>query len=73
MIDISSYRALIHLPVILALMLLAVAVTLTPQAAYAQAQADLSISKAVSESQPNTGGPVTYTIDLTNQGPDTAT
>jgi uncharacterized repeat protein (TIGR01451 family) len=41
--------------------------TETPQ------QADLAVSKAVSNPTPNVGDTVTYTITLTNNGPDAAT
>src|SRR5262249_20749504 len=43
------------------------AVTETPQ------QADLQVSKTVSDPTPNVGDTITYTITLTNNGPDDAT
>jgi uncharacterized repeat protein (TIGR01451 family) len=42
-------------------------VTATPQ------QADLALSKTVSDATPNVGDVITYTVTLTNHGPDTAT
>jgi len=36
-------------------------------------QADLAVEKTVSDETPNVGDPITYTITLTNNGPDTAT
>src|SRR5262249_10509523 len=41
--------------------------TETPQ------QADLALTKAVSDPTPNVGDTITYTVTLTNNGPDTAT
>jgi uncharacterized repeat protein (TIGR01451 family) len=41
--------------------------TQTPQ------QADLDVSKTVSDSRPNVGDLITYTVLVTNNGPDTAT
>jgi uncharacterized repeat protein (TIGR01451 family) len=41
--------------------------TVTPQ------QADLALAKAVSNATPNVGDTITYTITLTNAGPDPAT
>src|SRR5262249_33665059 len=41
--------------------------TETPQ------QADLAVTKAVSNPRPNVGDTITYTITLTNSGPDPAT
>ena len=41
--------------------------TETPQ------QADLSVTKTVSDATPNVGDQITFTVTLTNQGPDTAT
>jgi uncharacterized repeat protein (TIGR01451 family) len=38
-----------------------------------QAQADLGLMKAVSDSTPNVGQNITFTITLTNAGPSTAT
>src|SRR5262249_46948927 len=43
------------------------AITVTPQ------QADLQITKTVDHPTPNVGDTITYTITLTNNGPDTAT
>jgi uncharacterized repeat protein (TIGR01451 family) len=43
------------------------AVTVTPQ------QADLMLSKSVNDPTPNVGQTVTFTLSLTNRGPDTAT
>jgi uncharacterized repeat protein (TIGR01451 family) len=45
-------------------------VTVTPQAAGA---ADLALAKTVSNATPTVGSTVTFTITLTNAGPDTAT
>jgi len=42
-------------------------VSITPQ------QADLSLAKTVSNSQPNIGDPITFTVTLTNHGPSAAT
>jgi uncharacterized repeat protein (TIGR01451 family) len=42
-------------------------VTATPQ------QADLAITKAVSDATPNVGDMITYTVTVTNNGPDAAT
>jgi uncharacterized repeat protein (TIGR01451 family) len=42
-------------------------VTATPQ------QADLALAKTVSNATPNVGDVITYSIDLSNHGPDTAT
>jgi uncharacterized repeat protein (TIGR01451 family) len=36
-------------------------------------QADLAVAKTVSNATPNVGDTITYTVTLTNQGPDTAT
>ncbi|HEX3152354.1 MAG TPA: hypothetical protein VHR66_30050 [Gemmataceae bacterium] len=36
-------------------------------------QSDLRVTKTVSDSTPNVGDTITFTIDLTNAGPDTAT
>src|SRR5262249_50278590 len=36
-------------------------------------QADLQVTKVVSDPSPNVGDTITYTITLTNNGPDTAT
>src|SRR5262245_57556461 len=36
-------------------------------------QADLSVSKAVSDATPNVGDPITFTVTLSDQGPDDAT
>ena len=41
--------------------------TETPQ------QADLSVTKTVSDATPNVGDQITFTVTLSNQGPDTAT
>jgi uncharacterized repeat protein (TIGR01451 family) len=41
--------------------------TLTPQ------QADLALAKSVSNATPNVGDTISYTVTLTNLGPDTAT
>src|SRR5262249_52494512 len=41
--------------------------TETPQ------QADLALSKMVSDATPNVGDTITFTVTLTNAGPDTAT
>src|SRR5262249_53245945 len=41
--------------------------TATPQ------QADLQVTKAVSDGTPNVGDTVTFTVSLSNQGPDAAT
>src|SRR5262245_15703794 len=41
--------------------------TETPQ------QADLSVSKTVSDATPNVGDPITFTVTLSDQGPDAAT
>jgi uncharacterized repeat protein (TIGR01451 family) len=41
--------------------------TVTPQ------QADLALTKTVNDATPNVGDTVTFTVGLTNQGPDTAT
>ena len=41
--------------------------TETPQ------QADLAVTKTVSDATPNVGDTITFTVTLTNQGPDTAT
>ena len=36
-------------------------------------QADLELSKSVSDAAPNVGDTVTFTVSVTNQGPDAAT
>ncbi len=41
--------------------------TVTPQ------QADLAVAKSVSDPSPNVGDQITFTVTLTNAGPDTAT
>ena len=41
--------------------------TETPQ------QADLAVTKTVSDATPNVGDPITFTVTLTNSGPDAAT
>ena len=41
--------------------------TVTPQ------QADLALAKTVSNPTPNVGDTITYTVTLTNNGPDAAT
>ena len=41
--------------------------TETPQ------QADLAVSKTVSDATPNVGDTITFTVTLTNSGPDAAT
>src|SRR5262249_29865493 len=43
------------------------AATETPQ------QADLALTKSVSEAHPNVGDTITFTVTLTNKGPDDAT
>ena len=40
---------------------------MTPQ------QADLALTKTVSNPTPNVGDTITFTVTLTNNGPDTAT
>src|SRR5262249_55999831 len=35
-------------------------------------QADLSVSKTVSDATPNVGDPITFTVTLSDQGPDAA-
>src|SRR5262249_56273095 len=42
-------------------------ITATPQ------QADLALAKTVSDATPNVGDVITYTVTLTNNGPDAAT
>ncbi len=47
--------------------------TAAPSATETPQQADLSLSKSVSNSTPNFGDFVTFTVTLANQGPNTAT
>ncbi|MFM8290210.1 MAG: hypothetical protein ACKOC4_00745, partial [Planctomycetia bacterium] len=42
-------------------------------AAFVTNSADLAVTKTVSDSTPNVGDTITYTVTLTNNGPDTAT
>ncbi|MCJ7523017.1 MAG: PKD domain-containing protein, partial [Dehalococcoidia bacterium] len=69
----QSYTKLVHLLLALALVLSLGGAVFIPQTAYAQSEADLSVTKIVDQAAPHSDHTITYTITLTNNGPDTAT
>jgi uncharacterized repeat protein (TIGR01451 family) len=73
MTKMQSYTKPVHLLLALALVLSAGFASLTPQTAHAQTEADLSVTKIVDQAAPHSDHTITYTITLTNNGPDTAT